>query len=179
MSEQVTIELLKASWRPSITTTLIPSWAISQMTASSTCQGAPGRAVTGIPGRRKCGQAWQNDLKGSRMCIMGMTSTGLVVISASLNGHLQAHLRPVNTSRCAALTCLSLHRARSSVRILSGRSWSDQQGQPSLPVRLSERVSALQSAAQISTRARHCLIPPHRSVNKKPAVSLTIVTLQW
>src|SRR5215216_451283 len=125
------------------------------MTASSTCQEALSLGVIGMSGRRRCGQAWQNDLKGFRMCIMGTISTGSVVISESLNGHLLAHLCQGNTSKCAGLTCLSSLRGRSSARILSGKYLSDQQGHRNMPARLRDLVSALQPA-RANTLTRVC-----------------------
>src|SRR3989304_1483267 len=125
------------------------------MIVSPTCQEAPSLVAIGMSGRRKCGQAWQNDLKEFRMCIMGTISTGSVVISVSLNGHLLAHLRQGNTSKCGELTCLSSLRGRSSARILSGKYLSDQQGQRNMPARLRDLVSALQPA-RANTITRVC-----------------------
>ena len=77
---------------------------------------------------------------------METISTGSVVISESLNGHLLAHLHQGNTSKCEELTCLSSLRERSSARILSGKYLSEPQGQRNMPARLRDLVSALQPA---------------------------------
>src|SRR5687767_1015344 len=118
------------------------------MTASSTCQEAPSLAAIGMPGSRRCGQAWQNDLKGFRMCTMGTISTGPVVISVSLNGHLLAHLGQGNTSKCGELICLSSLRGRSSARILSGKYSSDKQSQRNMPGHTPLGKSTLGGASQ-------------------------------
>src|SRR3989304_6540477 len=125
------------------------------MIVSPTCQEAPSLVAIGMSGRRRCGQAWQNDLKGFRMCIMGTISTGSVVISVSLNGHLLAHLRQGSTSKCGGLTCLSSLRGRSSARTLFGKYLSDLQGQRNMSVRMRDLVSALQPACA-NTIARAC-----------------------
>src|SRR5688572_17792891 len=89
------------------------------------------------------------------MCIMETISTGSVVISESLNGHLLAHLRQGNTSKCEELTCLSSLRERSCARILSGKYLSDQQGPRKMPARLWDHISALQPS-RANTIARPC-----------------------
>jgi hypothetical protein len=99
-------------------------------------RGAKRLVAIDMLGRRKFGKGQQNDLKGYQMCIMEMISTGSVVISESLNGHLPAQLHQGNTSKFEELTCLSLLRERSSARILSGKYLSEQQGRQKKKARL-------------------------------------------
>lgn len=82
------------------------------------------------------------------MCIMETISIGSVVISESPNGHLRAHPRQGNTSKCGGLTCLSLLKARSPARILSGKYLSEQQARQNMAAALRVHISTWQPAAQ-------------------------------
>src|SRR5258708_37320527 len=101
------------------------SWPISQRIASSTCRAERGPAAIAMSERMKCGQAWGNDLRVLQMAIMEKIGTGFVMDSGFLSGHLPAHLHLNKRLKYGESICWSLPKARSSGRILSGRSSTD------------------------------------------------------